>query len=99
MSENKEETNVFISEDECIPPILLTEDWLIKFGFPIMARHEDYQGFVTRYKMYFNLKDGFLYDDVTLSWCNHINWRPIKYIHELQKFYSVLTGEELTIKE
>ena len=83
---------------EDVSPIPLTEEWLIKFGFPLQAPYTDDDGISGTSRMLFDLNNGFLYSD-SLAWCNHVNYKPIKYVHSLQNLYFALTGEELTIKE
>jgi len=75
-------------------PILLTEEWLEKFGF-----FEKYGGCYNRWNIksftlidpeddYGNLKGEFIF--------NHT--LEVKHVHQLQNLYFALTGEELTIK-
>jgi len=74
-----------------IKPILLTEEWLLKFGFEKIKHVHD--GVVYK-KSWLRIKDGF----------NSGDWRgaPLnvvpKYVHSLMNLYYCLTGEELTIK-
>jgi hypothetical protein len=74
---------------EHLKPILLTEEWLLKFGFE-QGRNEwskdgeCFEWFSDGY--YFTAGDGCKIGLV------------IKYVHQLQNIYFALTGEELTIK-
>ena len=80
-------------------PILLTEEWLLKFGF------SNREGF--------SYNEWFIgFNPITHDWMFDICWLvghdypfyrnghfAIKYVHQLQNLYFALTGEELTIKE
>jgi len=78
--------------------IPITEYWLIYFGFNRYAK-DNWGNF--RYKFpddRFEIRKQ--YDDEDLNVLfegNGLLW--IKYIHQLQNLFFVLTGEELTIKE
>lgn len=78
-------------------PILLTEEWLVKFGFDRINNSLTSRlysnnvfeimtnGYIYHFWIYDNTEGGF-----------EIN---IKNVHQLQNLYFALTGEELTIKE
>jgi hypothetical protein len=67
-------------------PILLTEEWLEKFGFK-KERGESYK--LGKYQLYYLLYyEGYKVGELT-----------IKYVHQLQNIYFASSGEELTIKE
>jgi hypothetical protein len=77
-----------------VDAILLTEEWLLKFGFEI-RRIKDitnytshkldlYQYLSNNNKIFFEYSDG----DV-----------EIKYVHQLQNLYFALTGEELKYED
>jgi len=76
-----------------IKPILLTEEWLLKFGFepkgtePIMFTNGRYNYFPSS-KYFGNTRNngGLIHSNV-------------RHVHQLQNLYFALTGEELTIKE
>ena len=87
-----------------LKPILLTEEWLIKFGFEndinssmvqfwtlgkFILYHENYIHTETTNREYFELSN--YYDVVGSS-------QEIIYVHQLQNLYFALTGEELEIK-
>lgn len=87
-------------------PILLTEEWLERFGFEFWC---DELGIKAYYKVYgieyfcvatngfYQLRSGLkTYDG---CWRLGNNYPFIKYVHQLQNLYFALTGEELTIKE
>lgn len=72
-----------------VEPILLTEEWLLKFGFEkddtIWIKHPIYGLLEKNGRFFIELGEtGGIY---------------IKYVHQLQNLYFALTGEELTIKE
>jgi hypothetical protein len=67
-------------------PILLTEEWLLRFGFvsnPYQDRYENKSIHVQCNKT----------RGVTELWIE--NMPHIKYVHQLQNLYFALTGEEL----
>ncbi len=77
-------------------PILLNEEWLLKFGF--IHPFKDLAN-VRRYL----INDGrvelrYLRHNNTV-FLSYFNAREIKYVHQLQNLYFALIGEELTIKE
>jgi hypothetical protein len=72
-------------------PILITEEWLLKFGCEKAKR-----GFVIdRFRLTYNEQYKFWYvvDDSTLSYIT-----KVEFVHEWQNVYFVLNGNELTIK-
>jgi hypothetical protein len=76
-------------------PILLTEEWLLKFGFEKLNRDVvAYEQCNLIVEWLFERWTGRLYFDAYTS----IQIIEIKYVHQLQNLYFVLTGEELTIK-
>lgn len=80
-----------------LSPILITEDWLVKFGFV-----SDWTDGKTRKEysikgMYlFHYKSGKI---ESVQYESGQNLIKIKTVHQLQNLYYALTGEELTIKE
>jgi hypothetical protein len=82
-------------------PIILTEEWLLKFGFD------------KRISNCFKLNNFFIdlrYDDILEKdrtifsrWdnyhCLYFNLSDLKYVHQLQNLYFALTGEELTLNQ
>jgi hypothetical protein len=92
----------WLSEDEqgfnlVHNPILLTEDWLLKFGFKLVFAGQG-DGFIyecgqlcNAMNIYSRNRNVFLYS--TFNSCE-IN---IKYVHQLQNLYFALTGEELSL--
>ena len=86
------EQYLLCNEELChYQPIPLTEEWLLKFGFEKPA-HSWGNDII-------HLSE---WDDFPLNWCVAINKnnailvQKLKYIHQLQNLYFVLTGEELT---
>ncbi len=85
-----EETQDTIEDYERVKGIILTEEWLEKFGFK-------------RSGLY-NLKDEvYIYDEYGLidtGFEYRFNYTQIKlkYVHQLQNLYFALTEEELEIK-
>jgi len=77
-----------------IKPILLTEEWLLKFGFD----GDQQEGWESTCG-----KDVYLQDWGDDNY-RHVSNRgccvmQIKYVHSLQNLYFALTGEELTINK
>lgn len=89
-----------LSEFDCpeYKPILLTKNWLLKFGFvkegkewQIGVHNESFSGLMILQYNIPNCSWDFSigqYSDITF----------VKYVHEFQNLYFALTGEELTIK-
>ena len=80
-------------------PILLTEKWLLKFGF-----EKKENGLFTKKLEYIynslkycdDYKIWIYYNDDNDAACNAI--ADLNYVHELQNLYFALTKEELTMK-
>jgi len=78
---------------ESIEPIPLTEEWLLKFGFKTDNKCWRKDIHIFEYEL---IKDDEFTFDVINVECN--NWTvSVKYVHELQNLYFVLTGKELTL--
>lgn len=77
-------------------PIILTEEWLMKFGFYSDVINEGDQPIYV-------LKDkNFYIDFITLQPVDSgfpIALIEIKYVHQLQNLYFALTGEELILSK
>jgi len=69
-------------------PILLTEEWLVKFGFVKFITKDVYPTFANNL---FNWNNGILYL-IGYGFMNHV-----KHVHQLQNLYFALTGKELEI--
>jgi len=76
-------------------PILLTEDWLLKFGFKYSLTLDDFmfkdKNDIFEMQPY---KKGFLN---SVTWCDNEILQELKYVHQLQNLYFALTNEELTL--
>lgn len=71
-------------------PIIITEEWLKKFGFT----REEFRGNIGKYRVF--KKGLFVYNSNSKWWYNDRQLpNHIKYIHQLQNLYFVLTNEEL----
>ncbi len=85
-----------LTEDlEYCQPILLTEEWLLKFGFRF--REDDSEVFYDDFDHCIVLRENIVkfYIVNTCETCYDV---AIKYVHQLQNLYFALTGEELEIK-
>jgi hypothetical protein len=87
-----EETQDTIEDYERVKGIILTEEWLLRFGF---EKNDNNQFILMEgsVDILFN-KDlnGWICDDINFS----INMTD--HVHQLQNLYFALTGEELEIK-
>lgn len=85
---------IIINNQPCkiknIEPVIITKEWLLKFGF-IKDPETIYRFF---------LKELFTYDLDDNCICIVDTWEfgKRKYVHELQNLYFALKGEEPTIK-
>jgi len=74
-----------------IKPILLTEEWLLKFGFKKSGHYflntDSIPVFLQLFSGVYRLTDS---DDSCLS-------VPIIYVHQIQNLYFEITGEELSV--
>jgi len=86
--------------EDAYDPILLTEEWLLKFFFEQRSNiwhkqvHEGYVSLMI-FKEEFKDKIRFV---TTLNIDGNRMPINIKHVHQLQNLYFALTGEELTIK-
>ena len=86
-------------------PILLTEEWLLKFGFEKIVFDSEETGYGTEYHLTVKGHGGFIIeymDDFSCCILGHIddigiapNLKEFKHVHQLQNLYFALTGEEL----
>lgn len=100
------------SIEKDILPILLTKEWMVRFGFEIDG---DQQTDNIEFQHPDNTDFDLMFScSVNKLWCAYnfgkeeTNIRteivslpicnPFKYVHQLQNLYFALTGEELTIK-
>ena len=83
-------------------PILLTEEWLLKFGFS-ENENDVLQIETTLMPLSITLSDNYpdekykawVYEDEKSRY--HIISNNIKHVHQLQNLYHALTNEELTL--
>ncbi|MFP3835370.1 hypothetical protein [Chryseobacterium sp. SIMBA_028] len=85
------------NSDQCnINPVILTEEWLIKFGF---EKREVYMLGV-KYDGWLNFSFHLDINHIKNTYFYH--WMggniEVKHVHQLQNLYFALTGEELTVK-
>lgn len=92
--ELKMEFSKLLIDFDCLEPIPLTEEWLVKFGFKKPAH--SWVGDK------FHLTE---WDDSPLNWCVSLNKNngvlvlKLKHVHQLQNLYHALCGSELILKE
>lgn len=83
-----------------VQPITLTEEWLLKFGFP--PESSACKRFWVLDNNLYSItterinNDAWSFDFVTLK-NEAFMLQSIKYVHQLQNLYFALTGEELTV--
>ena len=83
-------------------PILLTEEWLLKFGFgkikdfDVYTNVWEFKGFMVSLGDYINIHVDWV-DDGVDNYHSIIGYEEL-YVHTLQNLYFALTGEELTFK-
>ena len=89
-----------------LDPILLTEEWLLKFGFE-NNKHGNWNryfkdGIYPRsfaFQFYKNGRVDFWYGDFNVGNLNRIKYNPLQYVHQLQNLYFALTGKELEYEQ
>lgn len=94
----------YILQADFLNPVILTEEWLVKFGFK-SSSDADYELGPVRYMINdktFAYKCG-IPSHVYASSCEDdphydIELPHIKFVHQLQNLYFALTSEELTVK-
>lgn len=83
-----EKTQDTIEDYERVQGLILTDEWLLKFGFKKIKTNNCTYWTLNNVDVW-ELNGGFANDlDI-----------PIQYIHQLQNLYFALTNEELTAKE
>lgn len=102
LTKNRFKLSVFTLGCSEIEPILLTEEWLVRFGFVF----EKSGWFVKKRgsKKTNNLKMFHLFKMKNINEYNTkggitSKYLNIKQVHQLQNLYFALTGEELQLKE
>jgi hypothetical protein len=76
-----------------ITPILLTEEWLIKFGFDNKKQNNQFN--IDEWR--FHVEKPFQYDGFLLCDGFSVISDRIKYVHQLQNLYYSLTETELSL--
>jgi len=84
-------------ESKAFKPILLTEEWFLKFGTKKNENNDLFIQHPTNELLRFYLVDGFI-QETKSDCCPISNYKHIKYVHQLQNLYFALTGNELEIK-
>ena len=82
-------TNTIRVDVDDLEPILLTEEWLLKFGFEKKSGWDDYEYYIK--------------DEVEIIFNENVMFKnsienQIEYVHQIQNIYFALTGNELTNK-
>ena len=105
VTEIRENNRVKIKENpsnftvgDCLHPIPLTEEWLLRFGF--IAKNW-YSNFEHWSDTWFQLSSSVIKANKERScfyFDNEMINIEIKYVHQLQNLYFALTGEELTLE-
>ena len=85
----KNETEETYIEIDAFEGILLTEEWLVKFGF---EKIHDRLFILNGFELTFQTIDGIV------SWFFDWKYKSFKSVHQLQNLYFSLTGGELTPK-
>ena len=83
-----------ITYDDKLKPILLTEEWLLKFDFIFVKNVDDEKLWCLDSNPEFTFFESNLFIDGF-----KINKIKLEYIHQLQSLYFALTGEEFYITE
>ncbi len=91
-------------------PILLTEEWLLKFGFEHNIGDEKNTWYIPGFG--YDISNGYFwkYEDLYNADCEEyvqikdvqiitVLSKNIKYVHQLQNLYFVLTGEEIELTQ
>lgn len=98
--------DIYLHSYSELKPIVLTEEWLVKFGFELKAKEFNFWG---KNGWHISNTNGSFQKDtgdviVQEEWYLFIADKPvhmlpkIQYVHQLQNLYFSLTGEELTLK-
>ena len=82
-----------------VVPIPLTEEWLLKFGFKFYEPLSHYRIVIDDVWYYVNKDFYFSFCNLKADESQHMPYKKLKYVHQLQNLYFALTGEELTISE
>ncbi len=82
-------------------PILITEDWLIKLGFTCdWSKTFTKQIDKNTFELRFDKTDKIIVLDIGINYEEtSLEFKHIKYIHQLQNLYFILVGSELQLLE
>lgn len=100
-----EETQDTIEDYKRTKPISLTEEFLLKFGFEPINKHDNafitYADWTHNYFLQLDVRKAdnkYLILDNSFDDLRAFSMVDIEYVHQLQNLYFALTGEELTFK-
>ncbi|MFZ1786683.1 MAG: hypothetical protein WAT92_00165 [Saprospiraceae bacterium] len=82
--------DIIIGETDIYEPILITEEWLLKFGFFRVMKKDNYITYSN------GRKKISIYPDFAIMRNHNVS---LKYIHQLQNLYYALTGKELILNK
>lgn len=88
--------DMFMTDESNVEPILLTEEWFLKFGCRKINDHTYVLGYIHNTLIIDKCKDDFdiqIEDDR-----GFITIASVKYVHHLQNLYFALAGQELVLK-
>lgn len=85
----------FTEDIDCLIPIPLTEEWLLKLGFEY-RKEILFDGWYSKLINYNSIR---IFKDENGFFKYYSSITYIQHVHQLQNLYFALTGEELTIKE
>jgi hypothetical protein len=101
-----EETQDTMEDYERVKPILLMDEWLLKFSFEKIDKGDnDYITYTDSNHDYYlqidvRRRDGkYCILDNSFDDLRDFSMVDIKYVHQLQNLYFTLTGEELILKQ
>lgn len=90
----KSNGNCIMIKIDCVKPIPLTEEWLLRFGFVKIENNWKCLDLIFA-TISWERSAG-----IALSFDKESIFLPnTKYVHQLQNLYFALTGEELTLKQ
>jgi hypothetical protein len=84
-------------ESDQLQGIPLTPEWLVRMGCEVNTYHDEDGALVTLPRLF--VMQPFYKEAHSLSISHAPKARRLRYVHDFQNYYFVLTGEELTIKE
>jgi len=81
--------------------ILITEDWLLKFKFSCdWTKTYTKQIEKNTFELRFENTEKIMFLDVNINYEDtYLEFKHIKYVHQLQNLYFALTGSELQLSE